>query len=62
MTGGFGGEIAARLAGRGLMSLVAPVERVTAPDVVVPLARLEGHYVPSRAHIEEAARRAVGYA
>ncbi len=62
LTGGFGAEIAARLAGQGLMSLMAPVERVTAPDVVVPLARLEGHYIPSRTHIEEAARRAVGYA
>jgi len=62
LTGGFGGEIAARLAERGLLSLLAPVERITAPDVVVPYARLEGHYLPSRQRIEEAARRAVGYA
>lgn len=62
LTGGFGAEIAARLAGQGLMSLMAPVERVTAPDVIVPLARLEGHYIPATARIEEAARRAVGYA
>lgn len=62
LTGGFGGEIAARLAERGLMSLLAPLERVTAPDVVVPYARLEGCYLPSLPRIEEAARRAVGYA
>jgi len=60
-TGGFGGEIAARLAEHGLLSLLAPVERITAPDVVVPYARLENHYIPTRRHIEEAARRAVAY-
>lgn len=62
LTGGFGGEIAARLAECGLMSLLAPIERITAPDVVVPYARLEGRYLPGLPRIEEAARRAVGYA
>ena len=59
--GGFGGEIAARLAEHGLLSLLAPVERIAAPDVVVPYARLENHYIPTRRYIEEAARRAVAY-
>lgn len=62
LTGGFGGEIAARLAERGLLSLLAPIERVTAPDVIVPYARLEGCYLPGPNGIEEAARRAVGFA
>ena len=39
LTGGFGAEIAARLAETGLLSLQAPVERVTGYDTVVPLFR-----------------------
>ena len=45
-TGGFGGEIAALLADEGLTSLFAPVRRVTGYDTVVPLPRLEHHYMP----------------
>ena len=58
-TGGFGAEIAAVLAEEGLFSLLAPVQRVTAPDVRVPLPRLEPHYLPGTAAILAAARRAV---
>jgi pyruvate dehydrogenase E1 component beta subunit len=62
LTGGFGAEIAAQVAEHGLLSLEAPIERVTAPDVIVPLPRLEHHYLPSESRITEAARRAVAYA
>jgi pyruvate dehydrogenase E1 component beta subunit len=58
---GIGAEIAARMAERGLLSLQAPIERVTAPDVVVPLLRLEKAYMPSEQDIVEAARRAVTF-
>jgi pyruvate dehydrogenase E1 component beta subunit len=58
---GVGAEIAARVAERGLLSLQAPVERVTAPDAVVPLLRLEKDYMPSEKDIMEAARRAVTF-
>jgi pyruvate dehydrogenase E1 component beta subunit len=58
---GVGAEIAARVAERGLLSLQAPVERVTAPDVVVPLLRLEKAYMPSETDIVEAARRVVNF-
>ena len=58
---GIGAEIAARVAERGLLFLQAPVERVTAPDVVVPLLRLEKAYMPDESQIVEAARRAVKY-
>jgi 2-oxoisovalerate dehydrogenase E1 component subunit beta len=57
LTGGFGAEIAARLAGAGLFSLLAPVERVTGYDTIVPLPRLEQHYLPSVDRILAAARR-----
>ena len=61
LTAGFGAEIAARLAERGLMSLIAPVERVAAPDVVVPYPRLEAHYMPGERQLLGAARRAMEY-
>jgi pyruvate dehydrogenase E1 component beta subunit len=57
LTGGFGAEIAAQLAGPGLLSLLAPVERVTGYDTVVPLPRLEHNYLPSVERILAAARR-----
>ena len=62
LTGGFGGEIAARLADRGLVDLLAPVKRVAGYDTVMPLSRLETHYLPSAARIVAAARQALDYA
>lgn len=60
--GGFGAEIAARLADEGLTSLHAPVTRLTGYDAIYPLARLEGHYVPDRRRIAAAARKVLEYA
>jgi len=59
---GIGAEIAATIAERGLLFLHAPIERVTAPDTVVPLLRLEKAYMPSEKDIVEAARRVVTFA
>jgi pyruvate dehydrogenase E1 component beta subunit len=56
-TGGFGAEIAANLAEHGLYSLLAPVQRVTGYDVVVPLAKLEPHYLPGVQRIVSAVRK-----
>ena len=56
-TGGFGAEIAALIAERGLSSLLAPVVRVTGYDTVIPMARLEQHYMPSVGRIVTAARK-----
>lgn len=61
-TGGIGAEIAAELADAGLTSLLAPVERVTGYDTIVPLLRLEHHYMPDVARILTAARRVREYA
>jgi 2-oxoisovalerate dehydrogenase E1 component beta subunit len=55
-TGGFGAEIAAFIAERGLLSLLAPPARVTGYDTIVPLPRLEQHYMPSVERIAAAAR------
>ncbi|WP_322056431.1 alpha-ketoacid dehydrogenase subunit beta [Paraburkholderia sp. J63] len=58
-TGGVGAEIAAGIAERGLYTLLAPVQRVTGYDVVVPLYRLESHYMPATARIVAAVRQAL---
>ena len=50
-------EIAANLAEHGLLSLFAPVLRVSGYDTVMPLARLEKHYIPSVSRIVDAVRR-----
>ena len=60
-TAGFGAEIAALLAERGLLSLLAPVARVTGYDTVVPLPRLEKYYMPSTSQIVTAARKVLQY-
>src|SRR5215831_18250125 len=56
-TGGFGAEIAAFIAERGLTSLLAPVARVTGYDTVMPLPRLEQRYIPSVPRIVAATRK-----
>lgn len=61
LTGGFGAEIAARLADEGLLSLLAPVVRVAGWDTVMPLLRLEKAYLPSEARILAACRRVLAF-
>lgn len=62
LTAGFGAEIAAQLGEHGLMSLLAPISRVTGYDCIVPLPRMESLYLPSEGRIAAAAREAVRYA
>jgi 2-oxoisovalerate dehydrogenase E1 component beta subunit len=61
LTGGFGAEIAARLAEHALSSLLAPVARVTGYDTVMPFPKLEMHYIPDPDRIVTAARRVMEY-
>ena len=58
---GVGAEIAASIMERAFLSLLAPVERVTGYDTVMPLPRLESHYLPDTARITDAARRSLSY-
>ncbi|MGH8719214.1 MAG: alpha-ketoacid dehydrogenase subunit beta [Burkholderiales bacterium] len=60
-TGGFGAEIAANLAEAGLLTLLAPVKRVTGYDTVVPLAKLENQWMPSEKRILTAVRQTLQY-
>ncbi len=62
LSGGVGAEIAAGLADRGLVNLLAPVQRVAGYDTVVPMARLETHYLPSEERILRHVRQALAYA
>jgi len=57
----FASEIAAGLAEEGLLNLLAPVQRVTGYDVVVPLPRLEHQNMPSKARIVRAAKKALEF-
>jgi len=61
-SGGLGGEIGSRLAERGLYSLLAPVARVAGYDTVMPLPRLEHHYMPSETRILAAAHDCLEHA
>lgn len=62
LTAGYGAEIAARISEHGLFELKAPVLRVTGLDTVMPLSRLEAHYLPGLKRICDAVRASVAYA
>jgi 2-oxoisovalerate dehydrogenase E1 component beta subunit len=53
---GIGAEIAAHVAEHGLHDLLAPIRRVTGYDTVMPLFRLESHFIPDVARITDAVR------
>jgi 2-oxoisovalerate dehydrogenase E1 component beta subunit len=61
-TGGFGGEIAANIAERGLLDLQAPVARVTGYDCIMPLAKSELMYMPDTDRIIEAVKKTLEFA
>lgn len=61
-TCGVGAEIAAQLAEQGLMFLMAPVNRVTGYDTVMPLYRLEQEYMPSTERILTAVKQTLEFA
>ena len=56
---GLGAEIAARVCEEALTSLLAPVERVTGFDVVMPLAQMEELYLPDHLRVLAGARKAL---
>ena len=52
-TGGVGAEISAQIMENAMDSLVAPVQRVTGYDTVMPYFQLEKHYIPSVKRIKD---------
>jgi 2-oxoisovalerate dehydrogenase E1 component beta subunit len=61
MTGGFGGEIVARIVEDAFDYLEAPVLRVTGYDTPYPPATLEEHWLPTVKRILHAVRRVTSY-
>jgi pyruvate dehydrogenase E1 component beta subunit len=60
-TAGLGAEIVATINDGALLSLEAPVARVTGYDVPIPPALLEDHYIPTPARVEAAIRQTVRF-
>lgn len=60
-TCGVGAEIIARINEKALLSLQAPVFRVTGFDVIVPLMKLENHYLPSPERILRGLKKAMTF-
>jgi pyruvate dehydrogenase E1 component beta subunit len=52
-TGGVGAEITAQIMENSMSNLLAPVQRVTGYDIVMPYFQLEKHYLPSVARIKD---------
>ncbi len=62
LTGGFGGEVAARIAESAFAWLDAPLRRVAYPDLPVPYFKtLEQDLLPSAAKIADAARETLAF-
>lgn len=51
LTGGFGAELTATITQECFYDLLAPVQRITAPDTPYPLAGIEDAYVPNQARV-----------
>lgn len=60
-TCGVGAEIAAQLSEYALMSLKAPIKRVTGFDTIMPYFKLEKHYIPSTERIVATALELMEY-
>lgn len=58
---GLGAEVAAFLAEEAMFYLKGPVLRVAAPDVTLPLPKLEDDYIPSKARIRGAVEKMLEY-
>jgi pyruvate dehydrogenase E1 component beta subunit len=60
-TCGVGAEIIARINEKALLSLQAPVVRVTGFDTVMPLMKLENHFLPSPERIMRGIRKVMNF-
>lgn len=58
---GPGAEIASRIYEGAILNLEAPVERVTAPDITVPLPKGEDHYYVNEKMIQEGLERVLRF-
>jgi pyruvate dehydrogenase E1 component beta subunit len=61
-TSGVGAEIAARIVEDSFTSLLAPIQRVTGYDTIIPYAKMEKYYLPNTNRIIKAAQYVMEYA
>jgi pyruvate dehydrogenase E1 component beta subunit len=59
--GGIGSEIAAELSEKALLSLYAPIGRVTGYDTIVPYPKIEHYFMPDTDRIVDEIRKAMEY-
>jgi len=60
-SGGVGSQIAAEVAEKGILSLIAPVGLVAGYDTVMPYAKMEYEYLPSIERIKEEVKKVMAY-
>jgi 2-oxoisovalerate dehydrogenase E1 component beta subunit len=60
-SGGLGAEIAAEIGERNLTDILAPIQRVTGYDTIMPYYQLEQHYIPSVERILHAVQQTLDY-
>ncbi|MBS3105348.1 alpha-ketoacid dehydrogenase subunit beta [Candidatus Woesearchaeota archaeon] len=60
-TSGFAAELIAAINEKALLSLEAPVVRVTSPDVPFPLAKLEGYFLPDVNRVIKGIEKVMSY-
>ncbi|HIY58130.1 MAG TPA: alpha-ketoacid dehydrogenase subunit beta [Candidatus Tetragenococcus pullicola] len=58
---GVGAQVASEIAERAILSLEAPIARVSAPDTVFPFGQAEGIWLPNAADIEEKVKEVVNF-
>lgn len=60
-TCGFAAELIAAINEKALLSLHAPVARITGPDVPLPLAKLENYYLPDADKVIKGIEKVMGF-
>lgn len=58
---GFAAELSAFIAEEAMLHLKAPIIRVTGLDAVIPMARLEDYYAPSKEKVANALKKVMEY-
>jgi pyruvate dehydrogenase E1 component beta subunit len=53
--------LAALINDKALLSLKAPIVRISGPDITIPLAQMENYYLPDTGRVVRAAKRAMEY-
>ena len=61
LTLGMGSEISAQISEKLLLKLKSPVKRITGYDVIMPLAKLEDKYIPSKERIIKGMKETIAF-